>query len=486
MVNLRAKSIKVKVMAHDYRKINREVMTDTMNQCITNSDLRCMISDSLEVQRIIHHCTDIEVGVGDDSLTTYEVNGGRTFGEAQKLVAEGYSVAVLNFANSRSIGGAPYSAGAQEESLCRCSTLLPCLEALKWDFYDYHKYLFEIGKIGYMGNDDIIYTPNVCVFKKEEHTDPIIPKIMPREEWFHVNVITCAAPQLMSMCSTPTDYEEQISRRIKRILDVAVNHNAEAIVLGAWGCGAFGNPEHVVARLFMQRLKQCGFKKVVFALGRRDYENSAFYEEVSLRMQERVNNHRNQDEVEAMIVSLLRSTGRENIDKTVGFMRDNKFFEAPASVSYHNNFVGGLAFHSLMVCAEALKLNIDEELPVNSVIITSLLHDICKADQYHVAENGIPKRVESNFKKGHGRRSMFIVKRGCQLPLTYDEEAAIWWHMGEYEVSKEEFRDAYRDAQNIRLCKLIQQADAADAQSNATYEQKLERAKEIIEGYLKI
>ena len=103
-----------------------------------------------------------------------------------------------------------------------------------------------------------------------------------------------------------------------------------------------------------------------------------------------------------------------------------------------------------------------------------------------MAENGIPKRVESNFKKGHGRRSMFIVKRGCQLPLTYDEEAAIWWHMGEYEVSKEEFRDAYRDAQNIRLCKLIQQADAADAQSNATYEQKLERAKEIIEGYLKI
>ena len=86
-------------------------------------------------------------------------------------------------------------------------------------------------------------------------------------------------------------------------------------------------------------------------------------------MQERVNNHRNQDEVEAMIVSLLRSTGRENIDKTVGFMRDNKFFEAPASVSYHNNFVGGLAFHSLMVCAEALKLNIDEENTIKKILL---------------------------------------------------------------------------------------------------------------------
>jgi hypothetical protein len=54
---------------------------------------------------------------------------------------------------------------------------------------------------------------------------------------------------------------------------------AEVLILGAWGCGAFRNPEDVVARVFREHLRRYDFKKVVFALGKKDYENSAFYKE---------------------------------------------------------------------------------------------------------------------------------------------------------------------------------------------------------------
>ena len=67
-------------------------------------------------------------------------------------------------------------------------------------------------------------------------------------------------------------------------------------------------------------------------------------------------------------------------------------------------------------------------------------------------------------KKGHRRRSMFILKRGCQLPLNYDEEMAIWWHMGEHEESKKRYPREYMESIKIALCSLIQKADGIAAE----------------------
>jgi uncharacterized protein (TIGR02452 family) len=192
------------------------------------------------------------------------VSGKRSF-EA----AKGYSgkkVAVLNFANNHSIGGAPFSAGAQEESLCRCSTLLPCLQAMKESFYERHIRLYTAGELDHMGNDDIIYTPDVIVFKADERTDPIWPQMMSREEWYKVDIITCAAPELKHIHKKPDDYEALIARRITRILDVAAKAEAEVLILGKWGCGDFKNPIDVVARTFKTLLKNYKFEIVEFAL----------------------------------------------------------------------------------------------------------------------------------------------------------------------------------------------------------------------------
>ena len=136
------------------------------------------------------------------------------------------------------------------------------------------------------------------------------------------------------------------------------------------------------------------------------------------------------------IISLLKSTGRDNIDCLIAWLESHSFFDAPASRSYHNAFPGGLAKHSLDVYNEAIKLNASSGLPVTSVTICALLHDVCKSDQYYTDAEGNAQRDDRNIDKGHGLRSMFIVTCGCGVPLNYDEAMAIWWHMGVHERSR--------------------------------------------------
>jgi len=106
----------------------------------------------------------------------------------------------------------------------------------------------------------------------------------------------------------------------------------------------------------------------------------------------------------------------------------------------------------------------DEELfgSETSVTLCSLLHDVCKADQFYVDARGVPQCNRSALGKGHGRRSMFLVLR-AGLPLNYDEAMAIWWHMGEYEKSREYHQKEYTESLGIDLCNLIREADRTAA-----------------------
>ena len=112
-------------MAYNYRKINYEVMLDTKHCYETIPELIDAVEKSIACQFMVEEDENIDQPIPDTINTRYIVSGKRSF-EAAKAYA-GMKVAVLNFANNHSIGGAPFSAGAQEESLCRCSTLLPCL-----------------------------------------------------------------------------------------------------------------------------------------------------------------------------------------------------------------------------------------------------------------------------------------------------------------------------------------------------------------------
>lgn len=80
----------------------------------------------------------------------------------------------------------------QEECLCRSSNLYVCPTApqVQTDYYLYNRLLH-----GNFYSDRLIYTKDVTVFKGDEE----IPVLMPKEQWFGVDVITCAAPNLSSV-----------------------------------------------------------------------------------------------------------------------------------------------------------------------------------------------------------------------------------------------------------------------------------------------
>ena len=133
------------------------------------------------------------------------------------------------------------------------------------EYYDYHSKLNS-----HLYSDRLIYTRDVTVFKN----DSAIPAKLPRENWFHVDVITCAAPYLgSSKYTNPTVLRHLFRTRIKNILEAALDNQVETIVLGAFGCGAFKNPVRLVAEEFKSVIESgqyCKrFKNIVFAIKKR-------------------------------------------------------------------------------------------------------------------------------------------------------------------------------------------------------------------------
>ena len=192
-----------------------------------------------------------------------EVVEADSFAAAQENLKYG-RVAVLNFANPHYPGGGVFQgARAQEECLCRSSNLYPCLEdgRVFEEFYRYHQ-----KQTDYDFSDRLIYTPGITVFKD----DQAVPKLLKEQAWFRVDVITCAAPYLAKRRYVNRTVLGNLFRnRIRNILEAAVENEAEVLILGAFGCGAFKNPPEVVAGAFRQVLSEHryqAFRRVVFAI----------------------------------------------------------------------------------------------------------------------------------------------------------------------------------------------------------------------------
>lgn len=192
------------------------------------------------------------------------VYSGTTFDVAKKYCQYG-KVAVLNFANPEFPGGGVTNgAMAQEECLCRSSNLYACIsnKNVFKEYYDYHR---ELKNSFY--TDRLIYTTGVTVFKN----DDLVPQLMLEEDWFDVDVITCAAPYVAKRKYTNTAALLSLfKKRIKNIFEAARDNEVDVIVLGAFGCGAFKNPPLIVAEAFKQVIEEenylAEFKHIVFAI----------------------------------------------------------------------------------------------------------------------------------------------------------------------------------------------------------------------------
>lgn len=197
-------------------------------------------------------------------------------------------------------------------------------------------------------------------------------------------------------------------------------------------------------------------------------------------------------------IELLKSTARDGMDYVIEDLEHDGFFEAPASAGHHLNVAGGLCEHSLNVCRAALMIwegmkQLDpasmNSVKRESVIIASLLHDVCKTDIYH---RTVKKRKNKTtglwedsegyaisykkFPMGHGEKSVIqLLLSG--LDLHDDEMLAIRWHMGAFGLNFNSYEDerCYDTARmEYPLCAIVQCADGLAAAVMETTSEEME------------
>ena len=209
--------------------------------------------------------------------TAVSVNGDRSFQAARRHFELDPSarIGVLNFASAVNPGGGVLKGSrAQEECLCRCSTLYAVISNEKFvaPFYSYHRKRHDIRY-----TDRCIYSPDIVVIKSDINR----PERLPSEQWLKVDVLTCAAPKLRERPNNKFDPGDEkpikVSdaelfdihvKRGEHILTIAAHHGIDILLLGAFGCGAFRNNPLVVADAYKKILSDFNgaFKEIVFAV----------------------------------------------------------------------------------------------------------------------------------------------------------------------------------------------------------------------------
>ena len=160
--------------------------------------------------------------------------------------------AVLNFASYKEPGGKFLEGSmAQEESLCHSSflynVLAQCQGYYQWNNEHKNRGLYK---------NRALYSPNVRFFHGENT--------------YVADVITCAAPNLSTArkyCDvSPQENTAALNSRIQFLLDIAEREKVDTLILGAWGCGVFGQDPEEVAQIFKNNLPERNIKKVIFAI----------------------------------------------------------------------------------------------------------------------------------------------------------------------------------------------------------------------------
>lgn len=258
------------------QKERKAVFEDTMNWIKADPDLAYSVVEAKNNTEIFWEDDYPDFKCDEEYNTEITMSGDRSFEAAMRLHSDDprAKIAVMNFANAfHAGGGVTKGSSAQEECLCRTSTLYPLLyrRSLRDTFYNHHHTL-NTSK----ASDALIYTEGVIICK----TDEDIPKRMPKEDWVNVDVITVAAPDLRTKSNihatlvgkgTFMHDAELFGYHVKRaihVLTCAAAKGANTLVLGAFGCGAFQNNPEVVAHAYDVAIKEFPnvFKRIEFAV----------------------------------------------------------------------------------------------------------------------------------------------------------------------------------------------------------------------------
>lgn len=174
-----------------------------------------------------------------------------------------YKVGVLNFASSYHPGGGFITgAMAQEEALCHASTLYLQLNSCN-ELYNKNR-----------ASRLDVYTDNMAVCNTEffrNSSGIMIPKPVT------ATVITSAAVNNNKLSDRNSDRVKEIMKiRMKKIIMLAIEEHIDIFILGAFGCGVFGNDPYFIADTWKTLTDSYGgyFKKIYFSiLKNKSHEN---------------------------------------------------------------------------------------------------------------------------------------------------------------------------------------------------------------------
>lgn len=183
--------------------------------------------------------------------------------------------AVLNFSSYKNPGGMFINGSkAQEECLCHESFLYNVLKEFQDTFYDWNNQ--HKNKALYLNRG--LYSPNILFIRKNNN-------YLETEIMKFCDVITCACPNKSAAQKYQSVSDEEntevLHSRIKFVLDIAKDNFVDTLILGAYGCGVFGQDPTEVASIFKEYLEtthKC-FNRVIFAIPKgRDGNLEAFKE----------------------------------------------------------------------------------------------------------------------------------------------------------------------------------------------------------------
>ena len=175
--------------------------------------------------------------------------------KAGLLLSNG-KTAILNFASYKYPGGQFMNGSkAQEECICHESTLYNVISQYG-DYYEWNK--AHNNKHLYLNR--ALYTPNIIIERSND-----------KGKWQSmIDVITCAAPNYRAASNyagvSLEENNKTLFERIKFIKYIAENQNIDTLILGAFGCGVFGQDPIMVANYFKEVFKKSSVKTVYYAI----------------------------------------------------------------------------------------------------------------------------------------------------------------------------------------------------------------------------
>lgn len=167
-----------------------------------------------------------------------------------------------------------------------------------------------------------------------------------------------------------------------------------------------------------------------------------------------------------------------HIKHMIEWLRNGDFYTCPASTKYHDACTGGLLDHTLNVYNQLVSLRtvykfhqvVEEQWW--SAIFAVLVHDWCKIGRYKMYYKRVPPdwhevpaftyKEDGVGRFGHGTQSLIMAMQLCSTKLTsltFEEMAAIRWHMDNWDMATYDVEDLHRCNEKIPMVRMVQFAD---------------------------